>query len=226
MRRNRRNIVAIKPAQKNTIIIKKMMRKLMIVFVTSTCFAATVSAQQRVEIAGSQVQKIRSSIVNQEYALQIMLPPGYENSNKNYPVVYLMDSQWDFPLITAIYGEQFFDGFIPEMIIVGVTWGGANPNPDSLRAKDYTPTQEARLPQSGGSPKFLAALRQEIIPFVEATYRADKNDRTLMGCSLGGLFTLYSLFTSDDLFNRYVATTPAYAWDKEHLIQIFIRKVN
>ena len=68
----------------------------MIAFVTSTCFAATVSAQQRVEIAGSQVRKIRSSIVNQEYALQIMLPPGYENSNKNYPVVYLMDSQWDF----------------------------------------------------------------------------------------------------------------------------------
>jgi predicted alpha/beta superfamily hydrolase len=193
------------------------MRTLMIAIVTVSCFAATVSAQQRVEIAGSQVQKIQSSIVGQEYALQIMLPPGYEKSTKNYPVVYLMDSQWDFPLVTAIYGEQYYDGFIPEMIIVGVTWGGTNPNPDSLRARDYTPTQEARLPQSGGAPKFLSALRQEIIPYVEANYRADKNDRTLMGCSLGGLFTLYSLFTSDGLFNRYVATTPAYAWDKEVL---------
>ncbi len=86
---------------------------------------------------------------------------------------------------------------------------------DSLRGRDYTPTQEARLPQSGGAPKFLSALKQEIIPYIEANYRADKNDRTLMGCSLGGLFTLYSLFTSDGLFNRYVATTPAYAWDKE-----------
>ncbi|MEJ7677112.1 MAG: alpha/beta hydrolase-fold protein [Segetibacter sp.] len=194
-----------------------MMKKVMITLVTATCFAATVSAQQRVEIAGSQVQKIQSSIVGQEYALQIMLPPGYEKSTKNYPVVFLMDSQWDFPLVTAIYGEQYYDGFIPEMIIVGVTWGGTNPNPDSLRARDYTPTKEDRAPQSGGASKFLSALRQEIIPYVEANYRADKNDRTLMGCSLGGLFTLYSLFTSDGLFNRYVATTPAYAWDKEVL---------
>lgn len=44
-----------------------MMRKLMITLVASTCFAATVAAQQKVEIAGSQVQKIQSSIVNQEY---------------------------------------------------------------------------------------------------------------------------------------------------------------
>src|SRR3954464_6964092 len=128
------------------------MKKLIIALVAFTFFASDVFAQQRVEIAGSEVKKVQSSIVNQEYTLQIMTPPGYENSNKNYPVVYLMDSQWDFPLVTAIYGEQFFDGFIPEMIIVGVTWGGTNPNPDSLRARDYTPTKEDRAPQSGGAP--------------------------------------------------------------------------
>ena len=165
------------------------------------------------EIQGSQVRKLTSSIVaNQKYVLQMMLPANYENSNKKFPVLYLMDLQWDFPLLTALYGQQYYDGFIPEMIIVGVTWGGTKPNPDSLRARDYTPTTEARSPQSGGAQQYLSALKNEVFPFIETNYKADKNDRALIGCSLGGLFTLYALFTEPGLFQRYVAATPAIGW--------------
>ena len=61
----------------------------------------------RVDIPGSEVRKITSSIVKgQEYELQILLPGGYETSNKKYPVIYLMDSQWDFPLLKCLYGEH------------------------------------------------------------------------------------------------------------------------
>jgi predicted alpha/beta superfamily hydrolase len=178
-------------------------------------YAQPASPQPRVDIPGSEVRKIHSSIEQEEYELQISLPAGYEKGDKKYPVVYLMDSQWDFPLLKALYGQQYFDGFIPEMVIVGVTWGGVNPNPDSLRARDYTPTNEKRLPQSGGAAKFLSFLQKEVIPLVETTYRIDKNDRILMGCSLGGLFTLYTLFTEPGLFQRYVAASPAFAWDNE-----------
>jgi len=170
----------------------------------------------RVDIPGSETRKLTSSIVNgQEYELQILLPNGYQNATKKYPVVYLMDSQWDFPLVKCLYGEQYYDGFIPEMIIVGVTWGGINPNPDSLRVRDYTPSKEARQPQSGGADKFLSFMKNELFPFVETNYRADEKSRTLMGCSLGGLLTLYTLFTHTDMFNGYVAASPAFGWDRE-----------
>jgi len=113
----------------------------------------TVNAQQypRVDIPGSEVERslpqlLQASSTNCKYHCQQVM----QNSTKKYPVVYLMDSQWDFPDVKAIYGQQYFDGFIPELIVVGVTWGGTNPNPDSLRARDYTPTNEARLIQSGG----------------------------------------------------------------------------
>jgi len=113
-----------------------------------------------VTIPGSEVRKLTSTIVSgQEYELHILLPGGYKTSGKKYPVVYLMDSQWDFPLVKSIYGQQYFDGFIPELIVVGVTWGGINPNPDSLRARDYTPTNEIRSKQSGGADKFLLFIR-------------------------------------------------------------------
>ena len=128
-----------------------------------------------------------------------------------------MDSQWDFPLLTTLYGEQYFDGFIPELIIVGITWGGDHPNPDSLRARDYTPTNEKRLPQSGGAEKFLSVIKNEIFPLIQSNYRIDTTDKTLIGCSLGGLFTMYTLFTHPEMFNRYVAASPAFMWDNNVL---------
>ena len=182
-------------------------------------FTLSVFAQYpKVDIPGSEVRKITSSIVKgQEYELHILLPGGYKNSSKKYPVVYLMDSQWDFPLVKSLYGQHYYDGFIPELIIVGIAWGGLNPNPDSLRARDYTPTKEARLPQSGGADNFLSFMKNELFPFIETNYKADNKNRTLMGCSLGGLFTLYALFTQPELFSGYAAASPAIGWDREVL---------
>ena len=173
-----------------------------------------------VVIPGSQTHKLSSKTVSgQEYELQVMLPAGYEKGSKLYPVLYLMDSQWDFPLVTALYGQQYYDGFVPEMIVVGITWSGPNNKPDSLRARDYTPTNDQHLSQSGGAAPFLSFIKNEVFPFVESHYRADKADRTLMGCSLGGLFTLYALFTEPGLFQRYVAASPAVGWDNNVIYQ-------
>src|SRR5688572_21495463 len=126
-----------------------------------------------------------------------------------------MDSQWDFSLLTALYGEQYYDGFVPELIIVGVTWGGTNPRHDSLRARDYTPGHENSFPQSGGAPEFLSFMKNELFPYIESNYKADKNDRALAGCSFGGLFTLFALFAEPGLFQRYIAASPAYGWNRE-----------
>jgi predicted alpha/beta superfamily hydrolase len=194
------------------------MKKFLIVISVFIC--AEISFGQEVKIFGSQTRKLTSSIVTgQEYELQIMLPANYSSTNKLYPVVYLMDSQWDFPLLTSLYGEQYYDGFIPPMIIVGVTWGGTNPKPDSLRARDYTPTNSKAVPQSGGANKFLSFMKEELFPFIERNYRADKADRTLVGCSYGGLFTMYALFAQPGMFQRYVAASPAFMWDNDILYQ-------
>ena len=182
------------------------------------CYSLAANAQYpAVTIPGSSLRTIRSAIVaDQEYELHILLPGNYHHSEQRYPVLYLMDSQWDFPLLKSIYGQQYYDGFIPEMIIVGVTWGGVQPNPDSLRARDYTPTRETRLPQSGGADRFLGFMQQELFPFMEKQYRVS-NERILMGCSLGGLLTLYTWLMHSDLFTGYVAASPAVGWDQEVL---------
>jgi len=172
-----------------------------------------VHSQAKVELPGSQVLKLTSSIVGQEYDIYVQLPGNYSDTSKTFPVLYVLDGQWDFSLVTAIYGQQYYDGFVPALIIVGITWGGTNPNYDMLRARDLTPTNVGWSPQSGGAPKFLAFIKNELIPVVESQYRVMKNDRTLIGSSYGGLFTLYALFHETALFPRYVLTSPSLGWD-------------
>ncbi len=166
-----------------------------------------------VPILGTQLLKIHSTIVGRDYELHVNLPRYYSDTTRTFPVLFLLDSQWDFPLANAVFGEQYFDGFVPEIVIVGIAAGGENPNYDSLRAIDLTPTRVAQSPQSGGAPKFLEFIKKEVIPLVESKYRVKKDDRALMGSSLGGLFTLYAMFEETGLFNRYVLTSPALSWD-------------
>lgn len=178
------------------------------------------SAAAQVEIAGTQWLHLFSAITNQDYDLYINLPRGYGDSTKTFPVLFLIDAQWDFPLVQAIYGEQYYDGFIPEMVIVGITWGGKNPDYDKLRAYDLTPTDISRNGTYGNAPKFLSFITKELIPFVEGKFRVKRNDRTLMGSSLGGLFTLYAMFREAGVFNRYVLTSPALQWDNKMIYSL------
>jgi len=185
---------------------------------------AQLQAQKypEVTIPGSHIRYITSSVVTgQEYELHILLPSKYETGTKKYPVVYVMDSQWDFPLVKCIYGEQYYDGFIPEIIVVGVTWGGGK----VLRTRDYVPPTKAD-PQGtiGGADKFLDFMKTELFPFIENNYRAESDNRTLMGCSLGGLFTLYTLFTHTDMFTGYAAASPALGWELDRHEEVFAKK--
>jgi hypothetical protein len=169
------------------------------------------------EIPNSAILTLISGVNGQSYDLYVHLPSSYwQDTAKIYPVVYLLDGQWDFPIVSGIYGSQYYDGFLPELIIVGITWSGKDQDLNALRERDLTPTAVQGKPQSGGARKFLQCIGNEIIPFISARYRVAA-DRTLMGSSLGGLFTLYALFTQPSLFQRYVVTSPTLSWDSSVL---------
>jgi predicted alpha/beta superfamily hydrolase len=174
-----------------------------------------VNAAPEVSIAGTKLLPLKSTITGKDYNLYISLPAGYGDTSKTFPVVYLIDAQWDFTLVQAIYGEQYYDGFIPELVIVGITWGGSHPNYDQLRAHDFTPTDISKNGTYGNAPKFLSFISGELIPYIEANFRVKKNDRTLIGSSFGGLFSIYALFQEPAVFNRFIFTSPALQWDNE-----------
>jgi predicted alpha/beta superfamily hydrolase len=159
----------------------------------------------------SEARSLVSSIVGQEYRIPVWLPPGYATSDRTYPVLYLLDADVFFGL--AADSSFILLPEIPEMIVVGIGYPiQSYEDWIRLRTRDLGPTAWAERPGSGGASDFLAFLRTELIPFVEASYRADPTDRALSGYSLGGVFVLYALLSEPGLFRRYAAGGATASW--------------
>jgi hypothetical protein len=86
-----------------------------------------------------------------------------------------------------------------------------------LRAHDFTPTDISNNGTYGNAEKFLSFISKELIPYVEEKYRVKQNDRTLIGSSFGGLFSLYAMFQEPAIFNRFILTSPAIQWDNQFI---------
>lgn len=166
----------------------------------------------------SEILELDSNETGRKYELWVALPPSFSaEPTRKYPTLYLLDGQWDFSLVRALAGGLLFDKVAPEFLIVGVTYGGSGPDYGVLRAEDYLPTRakkegEAGL-KGGDAKKFLSFLEARVLPLIEARYRADPAQRILAGTSYGGLFTLFALFEKPELFQTYLALSPAVSWD-------------
>jgi predicted alpha/beta superfamily hydrolase len=166
-----------------------------------------------VMIPDTEVRALESSATGRSYDLYIRFPREYARDHeKRFPVLYVLDGQWDFKLLDSVYGGLLYDEFVPQMIIVGITYSGNAPDYDALRAMDYTPAQDPSIPGSGGAPEFHSFLKDEVIPFIEANYPVDPSQRVLMGSSFGGSFALYAMFEEPELFRGYVVASPAVVY--------------
>jgi predicted alpha/beta superfamily hydrolase len=189
----------------------------------SLLFAAlpVVGQQPRTyTIDNTHIRQLDSKQTGQQHEFIVSLPGSYDSSpGKKYPVLYYLDAYWDVPLLTAVYGNLRYDNVIPEFIMVGLSYPG-DADYDRERRRDFTPTDEgAPDGDSGGAQKFLAFIKQHVVPLVESKYRVDSSKRALGGVSLGGLFTLYAMYDDPEFFDRYVSISPAAAWDTDWVAQ-------
>ena len=197
---------------------------LVLVQAISACAPQTPEPAARtfdlVTMPGTQIRQLKASATGRSYDIYIRLPDTYaQSTGKKYPVLYVLDGQWDFKLLDSIYGGLYYDGSVPEMIIAGITYSGHQPDYGALRAMDYTPVADVFISGSGEAPKFLAFLKEQLIPFIESNYRADSSQRVLMGSSFGGTFTLYAMFTEPMLFSGYVAGSPIVTYGHNFAFQ-------
>lgn len=170
-------------------------------------------------VPNTEIIALRSRQTGAAYQIFVALPSDYRTSNKTYPVVYMLDADYSFALVRNIVQHFVEREDLPPMILVAVAYPGAASDRvvyRKNRTRDYTP---AYAPDggygaeyqkvSGGGPKFRAFLASELIPLIERRYRADAQDRTLIGHSYGGLFGTYVLFTQPKLFKRYIIVSPS-----------------
>jgi predicted alpha/beta superfamily hydrolase len=183
--------------------------------------AQSPSRLQPVVIDAAERRILTSAVNGTTYQIDIALPRGYRTSGKRYPVVYVLDGNALFPLVTSSY--RLVSYLVPqELIVVGVGYPTNEYGPWSKdyglhRTRDYTPPKAASGTSTGegGAPLFLQFLREELIPDIDANYRTVLNDRALLGHSYGGLFAAWVLTHEPGLFQRYSIGSPSLWWDNE-----------
>jgi len=160
---------------------------------------------------------LQSDILQEDRPIIISLPKGYHQNEANYPVLYLLDGLGNIKHQVGTVELLTESGIIPPIIIVAI---------ESLdRARDLTPSYagadaysgvDTDIPQSGGAPRFLQFLENELIPYVESNFRTHPY-RLLEGHSFGGLFCTYTLMNKPELFNSFIVQAPALWWNQEEM---------
>jgi uncharacterized protein len=170
--------------------------------------------------AGITSLKINSAVLGEERTILVRVPPGYETNKLRYPVLYLTDGNAHIVHTGATVEFLAQNGRMSELIVVGIT------NTD--RTRDLSPTHVTttvagagsalQFPTSGGADKFLKFIETELIPDIEKRYRVQPY-RILAGHSLGGLFAVHAMVSRPELFNSYVAVSPALQWDNQVIVK-------
>jgi uncharacterized protein len=167
-------------------------------------------------LPGVTTLKINSAVLGEERTILVRVPAGYETNKLRYPVLYMTDGNAHIGHTSSTIEFLARNGRMSEMIVVGIN------NTD--RTRDLSPTHVTttvaggnsalQFPTSGGADKFLKFIETELIPEIEKRYRVQPY-RILAGHSLGGLFTIHAMVSRPELFQSYVAVSPALQWDNQ-----------
>ncbi|HSC66145.1 MAG TPA: alpha/beta hydrolase-fold protein [Cellvibrio sp.] len=163
-----------------------------------------------VVLESTQIFNIYSKANQQDYRIQVRLPGSYQsNPAKKYPVIIKVDGQWDFPLASSVYNCIYFDGQMPEAIIIGIDWANVTGNVHVIRARDLLPAPIQRFENSGHAKKFISVLADEIIPALNQRLRLNGQE-FLLGGSWGATFTTFALLERPDVFEGAIAIAGDY----------------
>jgi uncharacterized protein len=161
---------------------------------------------------------IKSTVLGEDRRILVRTPANYETNKATYPVMYMTDG--DAHIVHTSGSIDFLarQGRMSELILVGI------PNTD--RARDLSPTKPSttgatgapQFPTAGGADKFLQFIETELIPEINKRYRVTPY-KILAGHSLGGMFAVHTMVTKPDLFNSYIAVSPALHWDNQIVVK-------
>ncbi|AVR94847.1 alpha/beta hydrolase [Pseudoduganella armeniaca] len=180
-------------------------------------------------LEGTEVRSIRAQALQRDYQIYVSLPPSYAKSGRSYPVVFVTDAPYAFPVTRAIGLRAGRGGkSIEEFILVGLSYARGD-SAEYSRRRDYTPTPTAdstlvsdmpgREPKFGEAAGYRRFIADEVFPFVAKHYRADMARKTFVGHSYGSLLGLDMLLSEPEMFDNYVLGSPSLWFNKRVMFE-------
>jgi hypothetical protein len=160
----------------------------------------------------TEIFELQATSTGHTFNIMVGLPENYDATQAEaYPVIYLLDADWDFERVAIYAKEQRPENQSPA-IVVGIGY----PDSDNQRNRDYTPTQ-SRWEEAGGAEDYIHFIQNDLIPTIESKYNVRKtaDQRLIIGHSLGGLLGAYLFVAHNDLFHNYLILSPSLWWDNQ-----------
>lgn len=153
----------------------------------------------------------------------VYLPPGYSEQDRFlYPYALLQDGQNVFDARTSVFGvewsvDETAERLIAEQQIAPVVFIAVY-NSDE-RVIEYTPFADPDY-GGGGSALYEAFLFRELLPLLESRYSLSRRreERAIIGSSLGGLLALHLGWTRPETFGMVGALSPSLWWGRRGVI--------
>ncbi|HEY9008969.1 MAG TPA: alpha/beta hydrolase-fold protein [Ohtaekwangia sp.] len=197
-----------------------------IVFFIFLSSQATAQGPKLYNRIANDVHLIHSRVLNQDRQIYINVPKlDSADINKALPVLYLLDGENHFHILSAYIEYLRHWQIIPPMIVVGIV------NVD--RVKDLTPTNslinfdgnvDSKYKTSGGNEQFLNFIQQELMPYIETNYKTSPF-KIFAGHSFGGLTTINCVLMRPDMFDAYIAISPSLWFGNKYVLRLAERKL-
>jgi predicted alpha/beta superfamily hydrolase len=175
----------------------------------------------------TEVHTLHADALKRDYELYVSLPASYGSGNRSYPVVFVTDAPYAFPLTRAI--EARVTGHskeLPEFILVGLGYAKGDTGEYSRR-RDYTPSAHGdrqavsdmpgRPVVYGEAEGYRRFIADAVFPFVASHWRADMSRKVFAGHSYGSLLGAYVMLTAPEMFDGYVLGSPSL-WFDDYLL--------
>jgi predicted alpha/beta superfamily hydrolase len=202
---------------------------LFLLVIFCSCSLLRLAAQSQFSTAKPVIReyKISSHVLNEERKITIYKPPVLpEYVNAISPVIYTLDGEYHADFIVTLINyvsERFVT--MPPITVVGIE---NTPNGRTGRDRDMTPLiakDSSVYKTSGGAEKFLQFIREEVFPLVEKDHKKTPY-RVLVGHSLAGFLTMHCFLQHPEMFNAYLASSPAMHLDNSIYLKIVEEKIN
>ena len=151
--------------------------------------------------------------LDRQRTIRLYLPPSYQNSEKNYPVIYMHDGQNLFDNMTAFAGEWGVDESLNqlakkqkiEVIVVGI-----DSDPD-FRMNELSPWENKRFGEAQGK-QYMDFIVEVVKPYIDTNFRtqADRLNTAIMGSDMGGLISHYAVHAYSEVFSKAGIFSPSY----------------
>jgi predicted alpha/beta superfamily hydrolase len=196
---------------------------LLLTFITSHVTAQIPVLYNKIS---NDVQIVHSKILNQDRQIYIHVPlVDSVDVNNSLPVLYLLDGENHFHMLSAYIEYLRHWKVIPPIIVVGIV--------SVDRRKDLTPVNslldfdgkiDSSYKTSGGNDQFLDFIQKELMPYMEANFKTSPY-KIFAGHSLGGLTTINCMLTRPNLFDTYIAVSPSLWFGNKTILRLAEKKL-